>query len=532
MSTYYVATAISVPPGIDTNPGTLAAPFLTIAYAKSKATSSDDVVYFRGGTWNEKLITSYDGTLGHEIQFRNYPGETVVLDGVGLASGTTAGVITSTGDYTIIDGFEIKNANGTGVNKLVDGIYNNGNHVTFKNLRIHDINWSAIHAYGNSLTLDHITAYDICRTGGNEGISLIGVDGFDIGYATIYRTDMLAVATIENGTGTLTAGPSITLGSGYTDIGITVAGTFIVTPLYTYVGGYAYSDGWVVTGSPVLMQRHDPITPYTITVEAGGAGNIRLWMQGKKEGIDCKSGTGTSIQNGVIHHCTIYDTATPIFINAGGLADVKNIKVYCNNVTSQNQDTGIGLSDEGDAGSLYSLTGIEIFNNICNGNSLGGGISMGWNTCKRCEVKIYSNTVIKVGITGISLSTEFTYGPCEVCNNIIVGDWAPATTYRLLYLSAAALLAAPVVTNNLFFSPAGSYNPLNNYGDNYIQADPLFQDYAGNDVHLQPASPAINAGNNRYADAHDYEGLPRIIGDIVDIGALEYRRGKTYIGSI
>jgi hypothetical protein len=336
---------------------------------------------------------------------------------------------------------------------------------------------------------------------------------------------MLAVATIENGTGTLTAGPSITLGSGYTDIGITTAGTFVVTPLYTYIGGYAYSDGWDVTGSPVAMQRHTPITPYTITVEAGGAGNIRLWLQGKKEGIDCKSGTGASIQNGVIHHCTIYDTATPIFINAGGLADANNIKVYCNNVTSQNQDSCIGLSDEGDAGSLYSLTDIEIFNNICSGNLLGGGISMGWNTCKKCEVKIYSNTVIKVGITGISLSDYFTYGHCEVCNNIIVGDWVPTTTYRLLYLSAAALLAVPVVTHNLFYSPADSYNPLNNYGDNSIIADPLFQDYTNNDFHLQESSPAVGFGLGLLTI--DYEGLPRPIG-ATDVGAFEYRRGQLY----
>src|ERR1043165_3387491 len=43
-----------------------------------------------------------------------------------------------------------------------------------------------------------------------------------------------------------------------------------------------------------------------------------------------------------------------------------------------------------------------------------------------------------------------------------------------------------------------------------------------NDFHLQTNSPCINAGKNAYVtNATDLDGLPRIVGTTVDIGAYE-----------
>src|SRR5260370_19849276 len=44
---------------------------------------------------------------------------------------------------------------------------------------------------------------------------------------------------------------------------------------------------------------------------------------------------------------------------------------------------------------------------------------------------------------------------------------------------------------------------------------------------LMPGSPAIDAGNNAYATDWDQrgEGFPRIVNDIIDIGAFEYQGG-------
>jgi hypothetical protein len=59
-------------------------------------------------------------------------------------------------------------------------------------------------------------------------------------------------------------------------------------------------------------------------------------------------------------------------------------------------------------------------------------------------------------------------------------------------------------------------------GDN-IDADPLFVDAAGGDLHLGLDSPAVDAGNNDYVSVMmDLDGNPRIVNGRVDMGAYEY----------
>jgi len=64
----------------------------------------------------------------------------------------------------------------------------------------------------------------------------------------------------------------------------------------------------------------------------------------------------------------------------------------------------------------------------------------------------------------------------------------------------------------------GTYNHANN-----ISADPLFVDPDNGDFHLQPTSPCINKGDNNAPSLPDtdFEGDPRIIGGVVDMGADE-----------
>lgn len=60
---------------------------------------------------------------------------------------------------------------------------------------------------------------------------------------------------------------------------------------------------------------------------------------------------------------------------------------------------------------------------------------------------------------------------------------------------------------------------------NLLGLDPRFVNPAGSDFHLQPCSPAINAGNNAPTNAHgittDLDGNPRIRNQVVDLGPYE-----------
>lgn len=77
---YYVATT-----GSDANPGTLAAPFRTIAHGSQKMAGGDTLL-IRGGTYNENMIhgvygfTMPNGTSKSAMtRFAAYPGEQVIV---------------------------------------------------------------------------------------------------------------------------------------------------------------------------------------------------------------------------------------------------------------------------------------------------------------------------------------------------------------------------------------------------------------------------------------------------------------------
>jgi hypothetical protein len=60
-------------------------------------------------------------------------------------------------------------------------------------------------------------------------------------------------------------------------------------------------------------------------------------------------------------------------------------------------------------------------------------------------------------------------------------------------------------------------------GGNNLDADPLFVNLVGGDLHLSPGSPAIDAGHPAIlVPLTDLDGNPRVSGLAVDMGAYEY----------
>ncbi|MCJ7572358.1 MAG: DUF1565 domain-containing protein, partial [Candidatus Thermoplasmatota archaeon] len=120
-NTYYVSTT-----GNDNNLGTLSSPWKTIQKAMN-AVSAGDTVIVRGGTYSTSTM-SRSGTSSVYITFKNYAGETPIVDGS----------IQFTGSYCILDGFKIQNA-------PLAGVSGSGcSYVTVKNCYTTNTGWSGV----------------------------------------------------------------------------------------------------------------------------------------------------------------------------------------------------------------------------------------------------------------------------------------------------------------------------------------------------------------------------------------------------
>ena len=191
--TYYVATT-----GSDSNPGTEAQPWASLDYADTQV-SPGDTVYVRGGTYRNEWVTlTRSGSPGNLITYKNYPGETPVIDATGLSApgGYRNGVITISASYIWIEGFEVKeNQDWFGIFAWTSATGPTITDITIKDCYVHHnrvsgIQISAWRQSPNPLTnpitnvvIDGCECafnFDEGSVDGNEDISLLNVDGFEV----------------------------------------------------------------------------------------------------------------------------------------------------------------------------------------------------------------------------------------------------------------------------------------------------------------------------------------------------------------
>jgi len=191
-----------------------------------------------------------------------------------------------------------------------------------------------------------------------------------------------------------------------------------------------------------------------------------------------------------------------------GQAVIKNSIISNNSITSEaglyNGGGGIAVAGRG----VYGWGTLTVVNNIINGNTVallspaelaaGGGIRVGGSDYN--ELIIINSTIVN---NSAATMGGIRGGPTTMANSILWGNSSPQLP-----------LGTPVSYSDI----EGGY-----YGTGNIDALPLFVDPAA-DFHLQEGSPCINAGDNSAVPAWlttDFEGNPRIINDVVDMGAYE-----------
>jgi len=135
--------------------GSAALPYGSLSAAVHSAVAGDTVLV-HGGTYALKSAQalSPSGHAGSPVTIRAVAGESVIFDGTGVVLGNYDGLIRVSGSYAVIDGFEVVNSVGGGI-QLVGA-----NQVMVRRCRIHNIAFQALGGTGNDIVLQQNEVYD------------------------------------------------------------------------------------------------------------------------------------------------------------------------------------------------------------------------------------------------------------------------------------------------------------------------------------------------------------------------------------
>lgn len=230
-----------------------------------------------------------------------------------------------------------------------------------------------------------------------------------------------------------------------------------------------------------------------------------------------------------IHH-SIFENTGRESIQVG--AGVDDVSVYNNKVTNY----GIkNLSSHNGGIQLGNGSTGKIYNNLVKGGSGRAVFMSGLG-----NIWVFNNIFVNTGVTATTaaiamsisktpLSTDIVpldfIGPVHIINNTFVGeDYGCLVEYLKGPLGNVLYNNLIVGGKSVWFSLRGDtdWAKSNNV---YIAniADAKFVDPAIDDYRLQPGSPAINAGKDVtvYGVTFDFEGKPRPVGGLWDLGAFE-----------
>jgi len=176
---YYVATN-----GSDSNPGTLAQPFASVARAQ-QAASSGDTVYIRGGTYTNFTVAATDATYQYVLDFSKsnidysaYPGDPAPVLNFSSIAPTTLRVcgIEVTGSDDTFSGINVTGVQ-AGTLKQADNWRISGSGNTFNQIVTHDDQGNGMYIFshaGNNL-VKNCDSYNLV---GVADISAGNTDGF------------------------------------------------------------------------------------------------------------------------------------------------------------------------------------------------------------------------------------------------------------------------------------------------------------------------------------------------------------------
>lgn len=452
---YYVAKN-----GNDGASGSISSPWLTVSKAVSVA-SAGDTVYFRNGVWNERLITARSGTVGNPITFRNYPGETPVLDATAIPFSGDPGVIEifNNRQNIVIDGFEVRNLITKYTSKVPIGIKVVGESGTSpKNISILNCN---VHSIRNTESSDGANAHGVIVRGeSTDPIRNIIISGNKVHDCILGQSEALVV----NGN----------------------------------------VDGFEITNNEVYNNNNIGIDVI------GYEGGISPSLDYARNGL---------VADNLVYNCTsssnpAYDneySAGGIYIDGGANIIVERNKVY-------SCDIGIELASEHPNRSTNNIT---VRSNILWKNNMGGiftgGYESGLGSTDNCTITnntLYQNDTID-DWSGEILIRDDTHN-LTIKNNILV---ASALT-NVLIQKDSSNTSGIVIDYNLYYAFAGQgdseWQWKKNGNDGYQTGYSGWKSASGQDAHSIWGLATFNKVSGAvgtYDFCYSYGGLPQDKGD-------------------
>jgi hypothetical protein len=497
--------------GSDSNPGSLRAPWQHIYYA-AKTVGPGSTVYVRGGVYHEQIVVKVSGSAaGGYVQFQSYPGETAIVDGMGvsqpLSNGTPNGLFElNNQDYVIVEGFEVRNWTTNSDMVFPAGITITG---TGSNIQILH---NKVHGIVNNFCASNSCCTDGSCNGGAHGIAVYG-----------------------------TAAPSAAGPNAIRDLVIDgnevyglITGQSESIPLNGNVQSWSVTNNIVhdndnigidaigfegTAPSPAVDQARDGYIAGNLVYNCSDLRNpaYAVSQRNGANGIYVDGGTRITIERNFIHHNNVgLELASEIKPHVTSYVTARNNLIYLN--------TAPGVAIGG-----HDIPGTDPSNPDCCGST------------DHCS--IVNNTLLQNDSTPDDGSGEFmiNYFPPNVSGNIFENNIVMANGQGVLINSA---FRNPLVKldYNLYYAPNG--DPNNNtwvWKNVTYSSFSTYQSGSGNDIDspfsnpffvnqgalvlwLQQISFAVDGGVNLGTPVLgklDLSGFSRFQGDLVDIGAYQ-----------